>query len=184
MIYINNFGQVYGVDRNLYIFKKLNYTIPFPIPVVFDCNELVNLIKGKTLSDKVTIQWGAQYTPLVSDIESKLYMQNTLDILIDKIRQIPKYCTLIESIRNLERFDIFNEAINVPADRGNSFINLMPKSNTRCIISIHKGLLPVNKSDIINANIYSITNRFNVIVYEIIKKKNVVINVYIKYFAL
>ena len=66
--------------------------------------------------------------------------------------------------------------INSSASKGNFFIKLTDD----CIISLYKGLLPVNKSDDILIRIRKLDDKFNFINFSILKKKSIVIDVYMK----
>lgn len=173
-IYINEYGQTYGID-GFYIYKRLNVFIKVPIPLVLVTNELVNLLKTKTLNDQVSIQWGSQYSILVKELESKLYLKNQIDSQIQIINSLLQIPVSVE-ISNIKQNPVYEEMINSSASKGNFFIQLTDD----CIISLYKGLLPVNKSDGILIKIRKLDNKFNFIEFSILKKKSVVINVYMK----
>lgn len=173
-IYINEYGQIYGID-GFYIYKRLNMFIKVPIPLILVTNELVNLLKTKTLNDQVSIQWGSQYSILTKEIESKLFLKNQVDSqisIINSLLQLP----VSTEIRDIKQNPIYTEMINSSASKGNFFIKLTDD----CIVSLYKGLLPVNKSDDILVRIRKLDDRFNFINFSILKKRSIVIDVYMK----
>ena len=166
-IYINEYGQTYGID-GFYIYKRLNMFIEVT-------NELINLLKTKTLNDQVSIQWGSQYSILTEEIESKLFLKNQIDSqlsIINSLLQLP----VSTEISDIKQNPVYTEMINSSASKGNFFIKLTDD----CIISLYKGLLPVNKSDDILIRIRKLDDKFNFINFSILKKKSIVIDVYMK----
>lgn len=173
-IYINEYGQTYGID-GFYIYKRLNMFIEVPIPLILVTNELINLLKTKTLNDQVSIQWGSQYSILTEEIESKLFLKNQIDSqlsIINSLLQLP----VSTEISDIKQNPVYTEMVNSSASKGNFFIKLTDD----CIISLYKGLLPVNKSDDILIRIRKLDDKFNFINFSILKKKNIVIDVYMK----
>ena len=173
-IYINEYGQKYGID-GFYIYKRLNMFIEVPIPLILVTNELINLLKTKTLNDQVSIQWGSQYSILTEEIESKLFLKNQIDSqlsIINSLLQLP----VSTEISDIKQNPVYAEMINSSASKGNFFIKLTDD----CIISLYKGLLPVNKSDDILIRIRKLDDKFNFINFSILKKKSIVIDVYMK----
>ena len=173
-IYINEYGQIYGID-GFYIYKRLNMFIEVPIPLILVTNELINLLKTKTLNDQVSIQWGSQYSILTEEIESKLFLKNQIDSqlsIINSLLQLP----VSTEISDIKQNPVYAEMINSSASKGNFFIKLTDD----CIISLYKGLLPVNKSDDILVRIRKLDDKFNLINFSILKKKSIVIDVYMK----
>ena len=173
-IYINEYGQIYGID-GFYIYKRLNMFIEVPIPLILVTNELINLLKTKTLNDQVSIQWGSQYSILTEEIESKLFLKNQIDSqlsIINSLLQLP----VSTEISDIKQNPVYTEMINSSASKGNFFIKLTDD----CIISLYKGLLPVNKSDDILIRIRKLDDKFNFINFSILKKKSIVIDVYMK----
>ena len=173
-IYINEYGQIYGID-GFYIYKRLNMFIEVPIPLILVTNELINLLKTKTLNDQVSIQWGSQYSILTEEIESKLFLKNQIDSqlsIINSLLQLP----VSTEISDIKQNPVYAEMINSSASKGNFFIKLTDD----CIISLYKGLLPVNKSDDILVRIRKLDDKFNFINFSILKKKSIVIDVYMK----
>ena len=173
-IYINEYGQIYGID-GFYIYKRLNTFIKVPIPLILVTNELINLLKTKTLNDQVSIQWGSQYSILTEEIESKLFLKNQIDSqlsIINSLLQLP----VSTEISDIKQNPVYTEMINSSASKGNFFIKLTDD----CIISLYKGLLPVNKSDDILVRIRKLDDKFNFINFSILKKKSIVIDVYMK----
>lgn len=173
-IYINEYGQIYGID-GFYIYKRLNMFIEVPIPLILVTNELINLLKTKTLNDQVSIQWGSQYSILTEEIESKLFLKNQIDSqlsIINSLLQLP----VSTEISDIKQNPVYTEMVNSSASKGNFFIKLTDD----CIISLYKGLLPVNKSDDILVRIRKLDDKFNFINFSILKKKSIVIDVYMK----
>ena len=173
-IYINEYGQIYGID-GFYIYKRLNMFIEVPIPLILVTNELINLLKTKTLNDQVSIQWGSQYSILTEEIESKLFLKNQIDSqlsIINSLLQLP----VSTEISDIKQNPVYTEMVNSSASKGNFFIKLTDD----CIISLYKGLLPVNKSDDILIRIRKLDDKFNFINFSILKKKSIVIDVYMK----
>ena len=119
-IYINEYGQTYGID-GFYIYKRLNTFIKVPIPLILVTNELINLLKTKTLNDQVSIQWGSQYSILTEEIESKLFLKNQIDSqlsIINSLLQLP----VSTEISDIKQNPVYTAMINSSASKGNFFI--------------------------------------------------------------
>lgn len=181
LIYINDYHQVFGISAGLSVYQMIrNAFVDFPVPVILNVLELKNLLTTKILSDSITIQWGPQYSALYTDIESKLFYKNSIDHCISTIDKIISTTPVSFSRLNLQNDEDFQRIINSPATKGNGFYKL----DDKYIMSLHKGMLPLNKSDIVSVEIRDINSREFLATFDIVKKKNIVIQNHVKYLNL
>lgn len=181
LIYINDYHQVFGISAGMSVYQMIrNAFVDFPVPVILNVLELKNLLTTKILSDSVTIQWGPQYSALYTDIESKLFYKNNIDRCISTIDEIVSTVPVSFSRLNLQNDEDFQRIINSPATKGNGFYKL----DDKYVMSLHKGMLPLNKSDIVSVEIRDINSREFLATFDIVKKKNIVIQNHVKYLNL
>ena len=181
LIYINDYHQVFGISAGMSVYQMIRNTfVDFPVPVILNVLELKNLLTTKILSDSVTIQWGPQYSALYTDIESKLFYKNNIDRCISTIDEIVSTVPVSFSRLNLQNDEDFQRIINSPATKGNGFYKL----DDKYVMSLHKGMLPLNKSDIVSVEIRDINSREFLATFDIVKKKNIVIQNHVKYLNL
>ena len=179
-ISIDSLGRVYGCSNNVSVFFKLNQTFKVTtedhtvVPVIFNVLDLKNFLKTKALTDMVTVYVRTGDFDIAKDgLESHMYLNLAFNQAFGLINVINR--SHIEKFYHLEENEHFMEAVNRPSPKG----GLMIPFSKNYQITIHKGMLPINKGDLIGLECIPLpdNNRF-IAQFTISKKKGIVIDEY------
>lgn len=180
-------GKVFKIDMiyitgnlvvNMYNNSMLNFAeIPFIFgyPTLYRMEDLCKLLDMMNKDSIVVLDdWNNIYinNNLTVYNNTNIYTNNKILNNISNL-QLNQPKLIIDNLRDSESFEY---AIN---EYSNTLYNLQ----SRYIISLHKGLLPVNKSDNVSISIYDYDDT-NFICKFSIDKKSFIINIVIKYIYL
>ena len=185
-IYITELGQVFGCSNFNTVFYEINQElivtakdtrknkqedILTDINVIFNVLELKEYLKTALIGDDVDILVRTGDFVTYNGLESRMYMQNMFTRAINMLG----YDSLTPgTVIDLTNHEAFNEAINLPASKGNSLV-VFDKDHQ---ITIHKGMLPINKGDKTSLTLHDVRSDRFLAVFTITKKHNIMIRVY------
>lgn len=174
IIYI--FGNIiYGTDSNFTYLKQMTFDNVLGISICYEQKLMNDFIKLCT--DTIVLDNNV----LLSNIErlyinNDAYIRNILE-LERKINEMVLVNTNTINVDNVRENSQFEHAISLKSAQG---IGLY-KINEEYILSIFKGLLPINKSDKVSLSIYDINDNRFLSRFIVSKPKNKIITVSVMY---
>lgn len=188
IIYITN-NYILGSDKSFSILSSVTLTEPITDLKRPICVELNEVIMTEDKLNKFSSSYPTVFFTYYEQITSGIYintfneykLMTSIIALNRKCNSILDKAVIVSKANNVtktvEGFDILTslkaaEGMKLTRYKTDDFLYLISS-----FISIH----PITKTDILNMEIYYVDNRSFLVRYEVIKKKNVVINEFIRY---
>lgn len=148
------YNKIYSISY----LKKNGYKVPIHCDYFKENDDIINIniyeIKNNILKQTIFTKW-FNFKPNICIVENGMY------------------------VNNIQNMQSFKDIINMKASQG-----AKPFIINDIMITLYKGLLPVNKSDVVNLKYVKFQNNINLLQFEIIKSKNNNDNIYVNVYTL
>lgn len=188
IIYITN-NYILGSDKAFSVLSSVTLTEPITDLKRPICVEFNEVIMTEDKLNKFSSSYPVMFFTYYEQVASGIYI-NTFgeDKLMSNILALNKKCNSLldkaaivnrvdDVTKTLEGFDILT---SLKVAEGARMIKYQ-YDNILYFLSSFISIHPVTKTDVLNMEIYDIDNRSFLVKYEVVKKKNVTINEYIRY---
>lgn len=174
-VYIKD-NYIYGVDSNFVYFKTMRFDNIHNITIAFSINNMSAFIKGIGMNEIKC------YDNLLYSSFDNTCNINNMDAIYNIMRihedmfHIWNNCKLAAIDVPLRGNEAFEQIVSLKTIQGTKRFIYDRFSMTMC-----NNLVPVNKSDKVNLNIYDLTDNTFLSVFTVAKGKKYIIDVYIRY---